>query len=120
MTLQWLWSFLLFRVFVVCAAALWLGYILSLDWFARLAWFVVRTFTRALMRAIWWARRGGYRRRRVPLRSTKRDAKRAAHAYAKELTGRDISWKKARQLLARLEREGREKQVRIPVAREVA
>lgn len=45
--------------------------------------------------------------KRQPIRSTKADAKRQAHEYAKDIAGRDISWKKARKLLQRLDREGR-------------
>jgi hypothetical protein len=104
-----LWQFTAFRIALLCAGALFVGYCLSLDWFARLGWFVVRTFFKALRRAIWYARhtRRFRVRKRRPIRSSRRDAKRAAHRYAKEITGRDISWKKARQLLNRLEREGR-------------
>ncbi len=56
-------------------------------------------------------RRRQPRRRRVrqPLRSTRRDAKRAAHEYACDLTQRDLSWKAARKLLKNLEHEGRSK-----------
>jgi hypothetical protein len=108
MILEFLWQFVAFRIALLSAGALFVGYCLSLDWFARLAWFVVQTFSRALVAAIRAARRSRRRfARRRPIRSSKRDAKRAAHQYARELTGRDISWKKARKLLARLEREGR-------------
>jgi hypothetical protein len=47
-------------------------------------------------------------RRRLPVRSIKANAKRAAHRYAERVTGRDLSWRAARKLLRRLEREGRE------------
>ena len=53
------------------------------------------------------ARRGGRRRVRRPIRSEKRDAKRAARRYASELTVRRVTWKRARKLLNRLDREGR-------------
>jgi hypothetical protein len=50
-----------------------------------------------------------YRRRmaRIPIRSTKADAKRAAKQYAEELAGKSLSWKAARKKLARLTRDGR-------------
>jgi hypothetical protein len=44
---------------------------------------------------------------RAPLRSSKADAKRAAHQYAEQVTGKRLSWKSARKLLARWEREGK-------------
>jgi hypothetical protein len=47
-------------------------------------------------------------RRRLPVRSMKANAKRAAHRYAERVTGRDLSWRAARKLLRRLEREGKE------------
>jgi hypothetical protein len=48
------------------------------------------------------------RRRRRPLRSTKRDAKRKAWEYARKVTGNPrLTWKRARQLLAQWEREGK-------------
>ena len=43
----------------------------------------------------------------VPIRSSKADAKRAAHAYAERRAGRALSWKKARALLNEWEREER-------------
>ena len=43
----------------------------------------------------------------VPIRSSKADAKRAAHAYAEQRAGRPLTWKKARQLLNAWEREER-------------
>jgi hypothetical protein len=51
-----------------------------------------------------------YKRFRVrsPIRSEKRDAKRAARDYASHYAGRALSWKSAKKLLGRLEREGRE------------
>jgi len=42
---------------------------------------------------------------RRPIRSTRNDAKRAARKYASEYAGRELSWKAARKLLARLERK---------------
>jgi hypothetical protein len=45
---------------------------------------------------------------RIPHRSTKADAKRAAHKYAERVAGRPLSWKAARKLLdqlGRLERD---------------
>jgi hypothetical protein len=54
------------------------------------------------------ARRRRMRRmNRAPLRSSKADAKRAAHQYAEQVTGKRLSWKSARKLLARWEREGK-------------
>jgi Flp pilus assembly protein TadB len=55
------------------------------------------------------AKRRRRRRRmsRIPLRSTKADAKRAAKKYAEELAGKKLGWKAARKMLARLERDGR-------------
>jgi hypothetical protein len=55
------------------------------------------------------ARRRRMRRHmnRAPLRSSKADAKRAAHQYAEQVTGKRLSWKSARKLLARWEREGK-------------
>lgn len=44
---------------------------------------------------------------RIPIRSTKADAKRAAKKYAEELSGKSLSWKAARKKLARLTRDGR-------------
>ena len=43
----------------------------------------------------------------VPVRSSKADAKRAAHQYAERRAGRALTWKKARQLLNEWEREER-------------
>ena len=43
----------------------------------------------------------------VPIRSSKADAKRAAHQYAERRAGRALTWKKARQLLNEWEREER-------------
>lgn len=51
------------------------------------------------------ARRGGRRLVRRPIRSTRRDAKRAARSFASNYAGRELSWKAARKLLARLERK---------------
>jgi hypothetical protein len=53
--------------------------------------------------------RSGKTKRRVrrPIRSEKRDVKRQAQDYASALAGRELSWKSARKLLTRLEREGR-------------
>jgi Flp pilus assembly protein TadB len=55
------------------------------------------------------AKRQRRRRRmsRIPIRSTKADAKRAAKKYAEEIAGKSLSWKAARKKLARLTRDGR-------------
>ena len=49
--------------------------------------------------------------KRASLRSSKADARRAAHKYAEEVAGKPLSWKSARKLLARWEREGKMKGV---------
>jgi hypothetical protein len=43
----------------------------------------------------------------VPIRSTKADAKRQAHAYAERRVGHPLTWKRARQLLNAWERAER-------------
>ncbi len=49
---------------------------------------------------------------RMPIRSEKADAKRAAHAYAERRAGHPLSWKAARRLLNQWERLDREQLLR--------
>lgn len=43
----------------------------------------------------------------TPIRSTRRDAKREAKAFASKLKGRPLRWKKARKVMNALERDAK-------------
>jgi hypothetical protein len=57
---------------------------------------------------------------RIPIRSTKAAAKKAAHTYAEQRAGRPLSWKRARQLLNQWGREEKAHNAQLVAAIEAA